>query len=293
MSDDPARTVTDRSTRRLPDSSPEVRRRLRHWFDGGFRGSLLGVGLFALLIGCWQAAVVVSGLPAVVLPSPLEVGVALVDLRWTLAADAGTTALTAWLGLTAGLVVGSILAFVMAVSRPAAAVVLPYVVALRIAPLVAIAPLLFLWFGRGIPGKALLVTTLTVFPITIAALDGPIDDARVVSHATSIGRRVDDDRLLPRSAAGRRPERVRRRENRGDARRYRRCRRRIRDARRRYRLPRVRDVHHAPDGGVVRCTRRSLCARARVLRCPGTARTSGPEPVRMSHESGSRRWTIR
>jgi len=54
--------------------------------------------------------------PAVVLPSPLEVGVALVDLRWTLAADAGTTALTAWLGLTAGLVVGSILAFVMAVS---------------------------------------------------------------------------------------------------------------------------------------------------------------------------------
>jgi len=112
------------------------------------------------------------GSPAVVLPSPLEVGVALVDLRWTLAADAGTTALTAWLGLTAGLVVGSILAFVMAVSRPAAAVVLPYVVALRIAPLVAIAPLLFLWFGRGIPGKALLVTTLTVFPITIAALDG-------------------------------------------------------------------------------------------------------------------------
>jgi NitT/TauT family transport system permease protein len=46
------------------------------------------------------------------------------------------------------------------------------VVALRIAPLVAVAPLVFLWFGRGIPARALLVGTLTVFPMTVATLDG-------------------------------------------------------------------------------------------------------------------------
>ncbi|MFC7232540.1 ABC transporter permease [Saliphagus sp. GCM10025308] len=57
-------------------------------------------------------------------------------------------------------------------SRSAARTILPYVVALRIAPLIAVAPLLFLWFGRGIPARALLVATLTLFPMTIATLDG-------------------------------------------------------------------------------------------------------------------------
>jgi ABC-type nitrate/sulfonate/bicarbonate transport system permease component len=60
----------------------------------------------------------------------------------------------------------------MVSSRAVDAVVHPYVVALRIAPLVAIAPLLFLWFGRGVLTRALLVTTLTVFPVTISALGG-------------------------------------------------------------------------------------------------------------------------
>jgi ABC-type nitrate/sulfonate/bicarbonate transport system permease component len=60
----------------------------------------------------------------------------------------------------------------MVASRPLARTVFPYVVALRIAPMIAIAPLLFLWFGRGIFIRAQLVTTLTVFPITIATVDG-------------------------------------------------------------------------------------------------------------------------
>lgn len=172
MSDDTSRTVSDRPTRRDPNSLRAVRQRLRGRFDGDFRGPALGAMLCVLTVGCWQIVVVLSDLPSVVLPSPVEIGVALVDLRWILAGDAAVTALTAGLGLIAGLVIGTILAFFMSVSRSAAAVILPYVVALRIAPLVAIAPLLFLWFGRGIPGKVLLVTTLTVFPITIASLDG-------------------------------------------------------------------------------------------------------------------------
>lgn len=172
MSDDNAGTMPDQPTKWLPNSSPAVRQRLRRRLDGGFRGPALGTILCVLTIGCWHAAVVLSDLPTVVLPAPAEVGVALIDLRWILAGDAAVTALTAGLGLTVGLVIGTVLAFFMAISRSAAAVILPYVVALRIAPLVAIAPLLFLWFGRGVPGKALLVTTITVFPITIASLDG-------------------------------------------------------------------------------------------------------------------------
>lgn len=126
----------------------------------------------AVGLGCWQAFVVLLDVPTVVLPSPVEVAAALAATYRVLLAGAAVTALTATVGLVAGTVVGLALAFSMTISRAAAKLLLPYVVALRIAPLVAIAPLVFLWAGRGVPARSLLVATLTVFPVTVATLDG-------------------------------------------------------------------------------------------------------------------------
>lgn len=130
------------------------------------------VGVLAALLVGWHGTVVAFDVPSIVLPTPIEVGRAIVDLSPTLLGDAYVTALTAGIGLFGGGLVGVALAFAMTYSRTAMRTVLPYVVALRIAPMIAIAPLLFLWFGRGIPARALLVATLTVFPITIATVDG-------------------------------------------------------------------------------------------------------------------------
>lgn len=124
------------------------------------------------VLGAWHAAVRVYGIPTLILPSPRDVALALLETYPTLFADAMVTGGTAALGLIGGGLVGLALAFAMTYSRTATRTLLPYVVALRIAPLIAVAPLLFLWFGRGIPARALLVATLTVFPVTIAALDG-------------------------------------------------------------------------------------------------------------------------
>ncbi len=128
--------------------------------------------VFVLLFAAWHGAVVRYGIPSVVLPSPIEVGARLLETYPTLLGDAAVTSATAGTGLVLGSVVGATLAFAMMHSRKAMGTVLPYVVALRIAPVIAIAPLLFLWFGRGLPARALVVATLTVFPITIATLDG-------------------------------------------------------------------------------------------------------------------------
>lgn len=126
----------------------------------------------AVGLGCWQAFVVLFDVPTVVLPSPADVAVTLAATYPVLLSSAVVTALTAAGGLLVGTGVGLTLAFSMTVSRASAKLLLPYVVALRIAPLIAIAPLLFLWLGRGIPARSLLVATLTVFPITVATLDG-------------------------------------------------------------------------------------------------------------------------
>ena len=128
--------------------------------------------VLAALLAAWQLATALLGVPSVVLPSPVEVAVAFAGLLPTLLSDAVVTAATAGLGLAAGVVVGLGFAFGMVASRSFESVAAPYVVALRIAPLVAIAPLLFLWVGRGIPARALLVATMTVFPVTIASVGG-------------------------------------------------------------------------------------------------------------------------
>ncbi|MFB6107471.1 MAG: ABC transporter permease [Haloplanus sp.] len=141
-----------------------------------------------LVVAAWQWFVVATGVPAVVLPSPVDVVTAAVAARETLLAAAATTALTAAIGLLAGVALGLALAFLMVGSRTAAAVVHPYLVALRIAPLVAIAPLVFLWVGDGLLARALLVTTMTVFPVAIASVDGL---RSVPREYTDLARSVD------------------------------------------------------------------------------------------------------
>ncbi len=164
--------MDDTSNRRVAPESPERRHTVVDRLGENGRGRALAAAIFVAFLVGWHGVTVLFDVPSIVLPSPMEVATAIVDLRGVLLADAAVTATTAGLGLLAGIVIGAVLSFLMVASRSAASVILPYVVALRIAPLIAIAPLLFLWFGRGIPGKTLLVATLTVFPITIAALDG-------------------------------------------------------------------------------------------------------------------------
>ncbi|AXG05005.1 ABC transporter permease [Haloplanus rubicundus] len=130
------------------------------------------VAVAAVVVACWQWFVTATGVPPVILPGPGDVAAAGLAARGTLLAAAATTALTAGIGLVGGVVVGLALAFAMVGSRTAAAVAHPYLIALRIAPLIAIAPLVFLWIGDGVLARATLVTTMTVFPVAIASLDG-------------------------------------------------------------------------------------------------------------------------
>jgi ABC-type nitrate/sulfonate/bicarbonate transport system permease component len=160
--------------------------------DGRLRRALAHVwpptAVLVVVVGCWQWFVTASGVPSVILPAPGDVVAAWLAARGTLLSAAATTALTAGLGLAGGIVVGLALAFAMVGSRTAGAVLHPYLVALRIAPLIAIAPLVFLWIGDGLLARALLVTTMTVFPVAVASVDGL---RAVPQEYTDLGRSVD------------------------------------------------------------------------------------------------------
>ncbi len=140
-----------------------------------------------LLFGWWLAARS-AAVPAVVFPGPGDVTAALVEQWSTFLVAAAVTAATAGLGTTLGVIVGATLAVAMAASETARAVVRPYVIALRIAPVIAVAPLLFRWFGDGIAARALLVATLAIFPVTIATYQGLRATPRqYVALARSVG----------------------------------------------------------------------------------------------------------
>ncbi|WP_135851334.1 ABC transporter permease [Halorussus salinus] len=153
-------------------------------------GARAGPPLVVALLGlvAWWAAARTAAVPDVIFPTPFDVGAALAAHWPALVGAAGVTAATAGLGIVGGALVGVLLAMAMTASETTRAVVRPYVVALRVVPVVAVAPLLFRWFGDGVPARALLAGTLAVFPVTIATHQGlSATPEEYLSLARSVG----------------------------------------------------------------------------------------------------------
>ena len=125
-----------------------------------------------LVLGAWQLVCTLDLVPSFMLPSPLDVARALVVDGQLLASHAGVTLLEALAGLAAGIVLGFALAVAMERFRLVDAALSPIVTISQTIPVVAVAPLLVLWFGYGMLPKVLLVALTTFFPITVALASG-------------------------------------------------------------------------------------------------------------------------
>lgn len=128
-------------------------------------------GLWVLYF--WQVGVTLFNVPRVLLPAPSWIGQMLVD-RWdTLARDfvqtVGKAVLVGWL-------LGSGLGFVVGVAIDRAPFLqrglLPLANLTSTVPLVAVAPIMVMWFGFEWPSKAAVVVLMTFFPMLVATLAG-------------------------------------------------------------------------------------------------------------------------
>ncbi len=122
---------------------------------------LVLVGLFA----CWQLAVTLLNIHPIVLPSPLRIAQAAWLERSTLALGFLVTGAAALLGLLASILVGSLIAVVFSQSKLVRSAFYPYVVFLQTVPIVAIAPLLIIWFGYGFQTVVMVACIISLFPI--------------------------------------------------------------------------------------------------------------------------------
>jgi ABC-type nitrate/sulfonate/bicarbonate transport system permease component len=134
--------------------------------------AVLPVVAFLLLLGAWQLVSQAGLVPADMLPAPtriLSAGVRESDalLRNTLPTLLATLAGFA-LSVTSAFVIATVLDF----SRILRAALLPLLIVSQTLPLIALAPLVVLWFGFGLWPKVLLVAFVTFFPMVVGFLRG-------------------------------------------------------------------------------------------------------------------------
>jgi NitT/TauT family transport system permease protein len=149
----------------------------------------------------WQVAVVAYGVPRVLLPAPLAVLQSLWDNAATLGRDFVQTVLKAVL---LGWALGSGLGFAVGVAIDRLPFLqrglLPVASLTSTVPLVAVAPIMVMWFGFEWPSKAAVVVLMTFFPMLVAtraglAAAGKSERELMHSYAAGYGRTLLDLRL--------------------------------------------------------------------------------------------------
>jgi NitT/TauT family transport system permease protein len=120
-------------------------------------------------LGVWQLLVMALRLPAFILPGP-----ALVWERFlraitdgSLLYNAAITLLEVVLGLILGAGLATCLGYLLSKSKLLEQILSPYLVASQAIPIVAIAPLLVIWFGPGMASKVLICGLIVFFPVLV------------------------------------------------------------------------------------------------------------------------------
>ena len=129
----------------------------------------IAITLVGLLV-VWEISVRSAGIKPYILPAPSVVLASLWQKLPTVLAAAGFTVQPMLIGFAIAVVVGILLALIVAFSPTLQDVIYPLIVFLQIVPKIAVAPLFIIWFGYGLMPKVLLVFLLSFFPIVVSAV---------------------------------------------------------------------------------------------------------------------------
>ncbi len=127
-----------------------------------------------LVILLWEGVTRWGSLPAFILPSPLVVLQRFWDtlIDGTLWRHTSITLLEVVLGLTVGVLAATITGYLLAKSPTLESILSPYLVASQAIPVVAIAPLLIIWFSPGLFSKVLIASLIVFFPVLVNTVVG-------------------------------------------------------------------------------------------------------------------------
>ena len=134
----------------------------------------LAIASLVIFLALWQGVVWVGGYPAFIMPPPIAVA----ERLWDLVVDGAlwrhtwVTLREVLIGLVLGAVVAVLLGYGLAHFPLAERLLSPYVVASQSIPVVAVAPLLVIWFGTGTLSKVVVCALTVFFPILVNTVVG-------------------------------------------------------------------------------------------------------------------------
>ena len=134
---------------------------------------LPSAAVFVVGLIAWELWVNVRDVPAYLYPSPSDIGkelrdeglsLAVDDLRWTM--------IEAVLGFLLGSGAAIFAAIVFVHARFLERVLFPWAIVLQTVPIVAVAPLLTIWFGFTLTPKVLIAALICFFPVLVNTTKG-------------------------------------------------------------------------------------------------------------------------
>lgn len=149
-----------------------VGRKPRKGVPGRARRIVLPLLVAAALIGAWEVWTRVGGVEPNILPSPQAIATQMGDRFHVLLPEAWTTLKVMVQGFLLAAIAGIGLAVLIVAFRPVELTLYPIVVGSQVIPKIAIAPIVFVWFGLGHTSRLIVVVLLSFFPIVVAALAG-------------------------------------------------------------------------------------------------------------------------
>ncbi len=161
---DLSRTVLPEEEKRTQPAAERAAGLLLEWLPPS--------ALVAVLLLGWQLAALTLQLPRWLLPSPTDIGTALFTSSDLLARHGWVTLQEVLVGFALSFLVGTTLAVAISYSRTLERALYPFVIASQTIPVIAIAPILLIWFGYGLLPKVIVVALICFFPIVVNMVDG-------------------------------------------------------------------------------------------------------------------------
>jgi NitT/TauT family transport system permease protein len=151
----------------------------------------------AVFLAIWKVVTVIGDYPEFILPAPevvIERAVRAIasGVLWEHTLTTLVEVILGFaVGATAAIVVGIALGKSVVVER----VLSPYIVAAQAVPILALAPLLDIWFGGGLTARVTICALIVFFPIAIATMVGirsadPLLDEMLRSHGATPAQRT-------------------------------------------------------------------------------------------------------
>ena len=128
--------------------------------------------VFVIAVILWEVLPPALGVQSYILPTPTEVWRAVKDNSGEFWQGVFTTLWTSAAAFALSAVLGVIVACVFATWRPVERTLFPYMVILSTVPIIAIAPLIIIWFGYGASSILIVAVLVGFFPVVANTVVG-------------------------------------------------------------------------------------------------------------------------